>query len=212
MCNEELSTNLPTLTNTLFVLSPLEGKTIPDLPVAFATNSLYVLEKHGLGDVARDTYSKLLIPILKAKAQNLHAEGVAQAVWALANAGLVEDAELWGTLKKAALDKQWTQVIVKNERWSATLFRTQAGNEHFFEGELNEFADQLFFQDHLNLFEAYNGFKKAAALNPKLGLEEVVKAFESKYGDVILRRNDAYLEIAAVAAPAVKQLAGAHAI
>jgi len=197
MCADELKESLPVLANTLYVLTPAEDKAVPDLPVAFATNSLYVLEKHGLGGLARESYAKLLIPIIKAKADNLHSEGVAQAVWALANAGLVEDSELWAALKKAALDKNWAQVIVKNERYSATLFRTIGNSEHFFESELNEFADQLFFKDHMNLFEAYNGFRRAHNINPSFGLDEVVKSFESRYGDMLLKRNEAYLEIAA---------------
>lgn len=182
----------------LYVLAPAEGKEIPDLPVAFATNSLYVLERNGLGEFARETYSKLLVPILKAKAEYIHAEGISQAVWALANAELVEDVELWTTLKNAALKKNWHQVVVKNERWTATMFRQTAGNEHFFESELSEFADQLFFQDHINLFEAYNGFRKAARLNPSLGLEEVVKSLEHNYGDILLRKNNQFLEIESV--------------
>lgn len=213
MLGEEMRESLPTLANTIHVLTPAEGKDLPDLPVAFATNSLYVLEKNGLGERSREAYAKLLIPIIKQKAEYLHAEGVAQTAWALANAELVEDAELWATLKKLALEKQWTQVIVRNERYSASLFRTASKSEHFFQSELSEFADQLFFQDHLNLFEAYNGFRKAHELNPRLGLDEVVKAFESRNGDILLKRNDTYLEITATASqPVAGQIPAAHAI
>lgn len=161
MLSAELESTLPTLANMLNVLAPAEGKAIPDLPVAFATNTLYVLERNGLGSAVRDTYDSLLIPVLKAKAEYLHAEGVAQAVWALASAGLVEDRALWATLKEAVLKKDFTPLLVKNERWSATLFSTHSGNEHFFQSELTEFADQLFFQEGLSLFEVYNGLRRA---------------------------------------------------
>ena len=54
------------------------------MPVAFATNALYVLERNGAGD--REQYERVILPILREKSEYLHAEGVAQAVWALANA------------------------------------------------------------------------------------------------------------------------------
>jgi hypothetical protein len=43
--------------------------------VAFATNALYVLERNGA--TAREAYDKLLLPIIRKKAEYLHAEGVA---------------------------------------------------------------------------------------------------------------------------------------
>jgi hypothetical protein len=87
------------------------------LPVAFATNTLYVLERNGLG--AREAYEKVLLPIIREKGEYLHAEGVSQAIWALANAELVEDAALWSTLKKLVLTKDFAPVFIKNERWSS---------------------------------------------------------------------------------------------
>lgn len=187
---EDLQQTLPQLANLLYVLQPSQGQTAPDLPVAFATNTLYVLERNGLGERVRDTYENLLIPIIRNKAEYLHAEGVAQAVWALSNAEMVEDQELWSTLKQAVLNKNFTPVFVKNERWSATLFSTHSNSEHLFQSELSEFADQLFFQDHMNLFEVYNGLKKANSLNRSLGLEDAIKHLEQRYSDVILRKND----------------------
>ena len=61
------------------------------------------------------------------------------------------------------MSKDFAPVIVKNERWSASLFTTHGGCEHLFESELNEFADQLFFKEHMSLFELYNGLKSAHA-------------------------------------------------
>lgn len=68
-----------------------------DLPVAFATNALYVLERNGAGD--HEQYSRILLPVLKKKIEYLHAEGVAHAVWALSNAG-IWDTEVWEGLAK----------------------------------------------------------------------------------------------------------------
>lgn len=46
-----------------------------DLPVAFASNALYVLERNGGGE--REYYDRLLLPLLRNKIDYLHAEGVA---------------------------------------------------------------------------------------------------------------------------------------
>ena len=60
----------------------------------------------------------------------------------------------------------------------------------------------------MNLFEAYNGFKLAHASNASLGLDEAVKSFEQRFGDVLLRKNDAFLELQSTeVATAQKKLA-----
>jgi hypothetical protein len=86
--NEDLLKTIPALQNMLYVLQPQQNGRVPDLPVAFASNALYVLERNGAGPEVREGYENLLLPILRAKVENLHAEGVAQAIWALSNAEL----------------------------------------------------------------------------------------------------------------------------
>lgn len=93
------------------------------------------------------------------------------------------------------LKKDFNPLIIKNERWSTSLYTTLNGTEHFFESELSEFADQLFFKDQINLFEVYNGLKKAHSLNKELHLDEAIKHLEAHYGDQLTRKNDQYLEI-----------------
>lgn len=178
----------------LYVLQPQQGAKVPDLPVAFATNALYALERNGAGAEAREAYENLLLPILRNKVDNLHAEGVAQAIWALSNAGLTQDSALWGKLKDLVMKKDFAPVFVKNERFSATLFTTVSTGDHFFQSELSDFADTLFFKDQMNLFEAYNGLVKANSENPSLGLASAIKHLEGTYSE-ILRRNDQYREI-----------------
>jgi len=196
--DQDLKESIAQLQNMLYVLQPSQpGAKLPDLPVAFATNALYALERNGAGAASRDAYEGLLLPVIRNKTDYLHAEGVAQAIWALSNAELVDDVALWGKLKQLAVEKDFAPVIVKNERWSATLYSTPSGNEHFFQGELSEFTDNLFFKDQINLFEVYNGLIKAHSLNKELGLEAAIKHFETKYGDVLLRRNDQFREIEA---------------
>lgn len=153
------------------------------------------MERNGVGAATREAYENFLLPILRNKADNLHAEGVAQAVWALSNAELVDDVSLWNKLKALVVEKEFSPVIVKNERWSTTLYQTPSGSEHFFQSELSEFADNLFFKDQMNLFEVYNGLIKANSLNKELGLDSAIKHLETKYGDVLLRRNELYREI-----------------
>ena len=47
--NEDLVKAIPALQNMLYVLQPQNEGKLPDLPVAFATNALYVLERNGAG-------------------------------------------------------------------------------------------------------------------------------------------------------------------
>lgn len=63
--NEDLVKAIPVLQNSLYVLSPQQGGKVPDLPVAFASNTLYVLERNGAGAEAREAYELLLLPILR---------------------------------------------------------------------------------------------------------------------------------------------------
>jgi len=101
------------------------------------------------------------------------------------------------------LEKEFAPILVKNERWSATQFTTTTGCEHFFESELSEFADALFFKDQMNLFETYNGLLKAHSLNKELGLETAIKHLETKYPDAVLRKNDQFRDIEATHTEAV---------
>lgn len=48
---------------------------VENLPVAFASNALYILERNNMGN--KEYYENLLLPVLKAKVSYLHAEGVA---------------------------------------------------------------------------------------------------------------------------------------
>ena len=90
--NKEISRDLDLLHRIIYIR--------PDatqVPIAFATNSLYIFERNGGAN--REAYLDVLLPILRAKAEFLHAEGLSQTVWALSNAG-VYDQDIWETLKK----------------------------------------------------------------------------------------------------------------
>ena len=111
--SKELGEFLPELQKMLIVHNK------QNLPVAFASNALYVLEKFGAGNT--EEYAKVLLPVLKEKAEYLHNEGVAMAIWALAKAE-IWDAELWSTLVAKALESDFNYTIVKNHRWSVESF------------------------------------------------------------------------------------------
>lgn len=62
------------------------------------------------------------------------------------------------------------------------------------QSELSPFANSLFFGDHINLFELYNGLVKAHSQNKELGLDETIRGLESRYGE-ILKNNNTFREI-----------------
>ena len=48
-----------------------------DFPVAFATNTLYILTRNNLIESSGDLVQELLLPVIKKKKDWLHGEGVA---------------------------------------------------------------------------------------------------------------------------------------
>lgn len=143
LCRKELNDALESLDRLLYVSVGMQN-----LPVAFASNTLYVMERNGSGD--RKYYESVLLPVLKEKIDYLHAEGVAQTIWALSNAEIY-DKELWTKLAKLVEEKDFEAIFVKNERWTTSEYKTMSGNEHFFESELNDFSNKLFFQGKFHL-------------------------------------------------------------
>eukprot|EP00350_Pseudokeronopsis_sp_OXSARD2_P013936 CAMPEP_0170540528 /NCGR_PEP_ID=MMETSP0211-20121228/518_1 /TAXON_ID=311385 /ORGANISM="Pseudokeronopsis sp., Strain OXSARD2" /LENGTH=242 /DNA_ID=CAMNT_0010842971 /DNA_START=106 /DNA_END=831 /DNA_ORIENTATION=- len=173
---QQVATNIEDGTQSLLKLLYVGGS-VDSLPVAFASNALYVLERGGSGD--REFYDKVILPVLRNKIEFLHGDGVAHTVWALSKAQ-IWDTSIWEGLKKHIKEKNFNVQFVKNQRWSAGLFETHAGNEHFFEGEVNSFAHELFFQDKLSLYELYNGLV-AANSQSNLDLGESLKLVEQRY-------------------------------
>lgn len=55
------------------------------------------------------------------------------------------------------------------------------GTEHFFQGENNSFANELFFEEGLTVYEMYNALVEADKAAPELGLGETVKLIQSNY-------------------------------
>lgn len=71
-----------------------------DLPVAFATNAMYILVRNGLaGPVTSQLFEDKLLPIIIKKQDWLHAEGICQAVHALSESQYYNE-EIWNILKQ----------------------------------------------------------------------------------------------------------------
>lgn len=71
------------------------------MPVAFATNALYVLARNGLAQTpeSHKLIHERLIPLLLRKQDYLHAEGLAMAAYALSEAKVWDEAA-WTMLKE----------------------------------------------------------------------------------------------------------------
>lgn len=162
-----------------------------DFPVSFASTSMYLMARASIS--CPDTFRDILIPILTEKSDYLHAEGVAHAVWALSQAE-VWDAAVWEILNKLALEKDFSWKTVKNPRWSVTLYAEHNNKEHFLQGELTEFASELFYQEKTALFELHQGYKRAAEKCPERGFAKIVGELEAKY-PALKRNADLFAQI-----------------
>lgn len=164
------------------LLDVLKHKRDYDIPVAFASNALYALEKNGLRN--EEIYKRVLFPILKKKAQYLHADGLAGAIWALGqfNSG---DGELVNTLLKHYENKKFgTDVVfVSNVRLSSESFTTAEG-VHAMEFESTKEYKDMYFKDHMTCLELYDGLKNLSSQSLSSGasskISEIMGDLESK--------------------------------
>jgi len=54
-----------------------------EMPVAFASNALYILARNGMIQANQRVVTDILLPLIHQKKDYLHGEGVAQTVFAL---------------------------------------------------------------------------------------------------------------------------------
>lgn len=164
------------------MLNILKEKQDHDVPVAFASNALYALEKNGHRD--EELYEKVLFPILKKKAQYLHADGLAGVIWALGqyNSG---DGELVHELLKHYENKKFgTDVeFVTNTRLSSESFTSAEGTYGYEFDSTKEFKD-MYFKDHMSCLELYEGLKNLSSQSLSSEatgkISEIVSDLESK--------------------------------
>jgi hypothetical protein len=97
-CKQDINKGMIALRKSLYVSNENSN-----LPVAFASNALYVLERNG---GVEEEQQQVLLSTLRNKLEYLHAEGVAHTVWALAHAK-IWDTEIWEGLKKLIPEKNF---------------------------------------------------------------------------------------------------------
>ena len=102
-----------------------------NLPVAFASNALYVLSRNNMLEGSGDLVNEQLLPLIHEKKQYLHAEGVALTVHAL-TAGQIWDEEIWSLLKEKIAEKNFNYEVVKSQRFDPTRYEKLEGNEHMY--------------------------------------------------------------------------------
>ena len=151
---DELFDGFDNLKTLLTILSTRENN---DFPVSFASNVLYSLEKNGLRN--EEMYEKVLFPVLKEKAQYLHADGLACAIWAL---GQYEwsDSELIETLLEYYDEKSYGAdvMFLKNAKFSSDLYLS-AHNSHTYEYDSSSEFKKLYFNDHISCIELFDGLR-----------------------------------------------------
>lgn len=165
------------------MLAILEKKKDFDLPVAFASNVIYACEKNGLRN--EEMYEKILFPILKKKAQYLHADGIAGTLWALGQYNS-KNSDLVAELLKHYEDKKFATdlVYVNNAKLSTESFVTAEGT-HGTERESTDEFKNMYFKDHISCLELYDGLKSLSSQSldsdASKKINEALSNLESRY-------------------------------
>lgn len=168
------------------------GGRVENLPVAFASNAMYVLARNGLASTAEfhQIAHEQLLPLLMQKQANLHGEGISMAAYALNEAGIY-DAAVWEMLVERAAQHNFDyEVLVGNGKHVGGFKRMGLQKGHFGLGNI------LYYQDKLNLFELYNAVSAASTHLPQLSAAR--DSMKAKYST--LSRNAEYLQITGAAA------------
>lgn len=133
-----------------------------------------------MSTTSREIIEGTLLPIVKAKSANLHGEGIAQLAYAL-NEYQIWDEEAWSLVKELAPAHEFNYTVVRNWRWGLNSFHVHTGYEHFFQADVNQFGQSLFYGDQLNLFELFNAVSSANTAKPSLGLDGTVSHLNDAY-------------------------------
>lgn len=180
------------------MLSIIRDEDIEKIPVSFASNVLYACEKNGLRN--EEMYKRILFPILKNKAQYLHAEGVSCAIWALGQLENV-DSDVLKTLIDTYNDRNLGSeiVYVKNARLSSQSFVSAEGSHQYEwdlkyrlkspkakQHKLGQRMTDMYFKDNIVALELYHGLKNLSSKSLGSGVSskvsEIVGSLESHHG------------------------------
>lgn len=117
------------------------GKDLTKLPVQFASEALYIVAKHGLqGDVDG------LIACVKAKVDNLHADGLSQVVFALTHLNRFDDDALWAKLHEHIKAKKFKTMHVQHSLLGMTRWYHNAHQSSVEYGEsLSKYENALYY-------------------------------------------------------------------
>jgi len=107
-----------------------------DMPVAFATNSIYLMAKHNV--VCKQTIDNVILPLFMKKADYVHNEGLGHVAFGLAKAEIWNE-EAWSTISKLALEKQFDFTVVKNKRWTTSAYVESTKNDHVMQDKFSDF-------------------------------------------------------------------------
>eukprot|EP00343_Euplotes_focardii_P002476 CAMPEP_0205806778 /NCGR_PEP_ID=MMETSP0205-20121125/10415_1 /ASSEMBLY_ACC=CAM_ASM_000278 /TAXON_ID=36767 /ORGANISM="Euplotes focardii, Strain TN1" /LENGTH=271 /DNA_ID=CAMNT_0053080163 /DNA_START=113 /DNA_END=926 /DNA_ORIENTATION=- len=164
------------------ILTVIHSKEDFNHPVSFAANALYALEKNGLRN--EKMYRKVLYPILKNKAEYLHAEGIAGAIWAISQSQSAKGDLVLELLKNYEEKKFGTDIVyVNNTKFSNETFVSAEGT-HGIEFDSTAELTKMYLQDHIVCLELFEGLKNLS--NQSLGSEassrvaEVLTDLESR--------------------------------
>ena len=78
---------------------------------------------------------------------------------------------------------------------SIDKFETPNGSEHLYQASNDEFTNDLFYSDKLNLYEMYNSVKAVSEAAPHLQLESTVESLERKYAEQLAQNESYYLTL-----------------
>jgi len=154
-----------------------------NLPIAFACNVLYSLEKNGFRN--EEMYEQIIYPLLQEKSEYIHAEGLASSIWALGHIGNADSALVQKLLEQYQNKKFGTEIeFVENTKFSVESFISDKGT-HAFENDSTLEFKKLYFKDHITCLELYHGLKNLSSQSLDSGasgmVSEVLSDLESRH-------------------------------
>jgi hypothetical protein len=157
-----------------------------DMPVAFATSSMYLMAKHFA--LCPHTFKQTLIPIFKNKSDLVHAEGLAHAAWGLSRAQ-IWDEEAWGIIKKLALEKDFEVEVVKHKHWTANSYVKSTKKDHLLQSSFSDFQQDFFYREGSAVFELHDALVFAQEKNSSLQLQPVIDELERRHSRLRMNRS-----------------------
>ena len=185
--NDDLQNAFESLREMLVILKEKEDY---NLPVAFACNVLYSLEKNGLRN--EEMYNQIIYPLLQEKSDYIHAEGLAHSIWALGQIGNVDSGLVQKLLEQYKNKKLGSEIeFVDNTKFSIDSYTSDSGT-HAFETDSTPEFKKLYFKDHISCLELYHGLKNLSNQSLESSASGLVSEILSDLGSKHLITDDTY--------------------